>query len=448
MLKSNLEFRTRQPRQPYGFGPATPSQDLAFPAHANMTAAELLTFLPHSIRNADIIYRLVSNGGTRHLLSVIVNTQRLLLMPWSDNTCGATMYKAMNAAGFHNWTVTVHGNWHDKEKATWNEGNLDVGGCRSLSQINGSGSVAPDVPFRSLKVDVRYMPVGYDALDLTRMVQYCVRKSAEVWMYPRDYAALLEHLGGPTTVTSQHHDRAVFKRWADVQLPVPNSILASQGGQTRQRKESTEAHEKAPNRETPSKIAQSALANRSKQTTPAIESEPRTDVRPARRSRKLVGTGEDMNKDVDRDTGNMDNKTYSRPAPKYVAPPETAAEPPHSAIEFTYRREGMAEEGNAFSPYAFGGPRYAPPYRSLRHIGQPHRDDIGGWAENLRWASEQRICFSQHPQAEAWNESPEHMELIAKIRQEEGWASDELITRIGQEQYEEEQELKSRGGTE
>ncbi|KAH9871116.1 hypothetical protein J1614_006690 [Plenodomus biglobosus] len=436
--RPKLELKMQQkPPQPYGFGPAAPSQELPFPAHANLTAAELLTFLPHSIRSADIIYRLVSNGGTRRVLSTMINTQRLLLIQWSNNTCGTTMYKAMNDAGFEGWTVGIHGNWHDLKRGTWDEKNLDVAGCRRPGEIRKKQPAAPDVPFRSLAMDVRQMPRGHDALDLTRMVQYCTCKPKEIWMYPRDYSALLEHLGGPTAVTPQHHDRQVFRRWIDVEPPAANPVFAARGGQTTKKKRSILAQDQASAPETHSPPAVPASASLSMQTARASNQQSSNSVKRRGKLRKQTETRQDVDGDTDMDREMMDYGAYSRPAAKYVAPPEKEVEPPSFAIELALRVEGMADERDRFSPYAFGGPRSTSPYRSLHRISQPDRGDISGWAENLRWASEQRRCFWQSAQAGTWNESPEHMELITKIRRERTWASDELVEHVAQEQYEE-----------
>jgi hypothetical protein len=63
----------------------------------------------------------------------------------------------------------------------------------------------------------------------------------------------------------------------------------------------------------------------------------------------------------------------------------------------------------------------------LHDIKQPDSLDFSGWAENLRWASEQRACFWHTVETEGWNESPEHMDIIARARVQQTWASDELL---------------------
>lgn len=131
---------------------------------------------------------------------------------------------------------------------------------------------------------------------------------------------------------------------------------------------------------------------------------------------------------------------YTPPSAEYVAPPAEATAPDKAAVVRAFNAERMAGETDMFSAYAFGGPRKQPPYRMLHDIEQPHKGDFSGWAENLRWAFEQRTCFYHSMQTERWNESPAHLEFIAQTRQKKVWASEELLEKIIEEQAEEEAE--------
>jgi hypothetical protein len=102
-----------------------------------------------------------------------------------------------------------------------------------------------------------------------------------------------------------------------------------------------------------------------------------------------------------------------------------------STIAQVFKAEGFAGETDPCSAYAFGGPRRTPPYRHLQQIDLPHPWDISGWAENLRWAFEQRVMFAREfPEALDWTESPEHMAHIERKRTERMWASDELLEQL------------------
>ncbi|KAJ4287819.1 hypothetical protein N0V90_012523 [Kalmusia sp. IMI 367209] len=90
-----------------------------------------------------------------------------------------------------------------------------------------------------------------------------------------------------------------------------------------------------------------------------------------------------------------------------------------------------------YDAYAFDeGPRKVPPFRPLRLIREPKFHDTCGWAENLRWVAEQHSTFGET----GWTESPQHMERIAQIRQEQIWASSELVLKTSDEMEEEERD--------
>jgi hypothetical protein len=214
-----------------------------------MTAVEILAFLPNSIDCGDVIYRLISNGGSRKSIHAIINTHRNSQAGWSLNWCGEAMYKTMAGAGYSGWTITRHDQWHDQQKGTWDDSKLDVGDLRTTSD-----EPAEDVAFSRLAENVRAMPEGDDALDLTRMVQYCLQHAKDEWLYPRDYEKLLRSIGGPTPVGKENEDRAVLKRWENKKPPppLPASVqpLQEVEGMTDTRKRSSVARE-TPSNTTP-----------------------------------------------------------------------------------------------------------------------------------------------------------------------------------------------------
>lgn len=210
------ESERRQYRSKASFGDDAPPNTLSFPKRANLTVIEILAFLPNRINCADVVYRMISNGGTRKSIHAIVNTHRDLEAEWSANCCGEAMYKAMQKAGYTKWTITQHNVWHDSRKALWDSNRLDVGDLRPAP-----GPAARSVSFRSLAENVRTMPQGDDTLDLTRMVLYCVQIAEDGWKYPRDYKELLDLLGGPAAVREANTDGAVFRRWENRRPPPP-----------------------------------------------------------------------------------------------------------------------------------------------------------------------------------------------------------------------------------
>ena len=112
--------------------------------------------------------------------------------------------------------------------------------------------------------------------------------------------------------------------------------------------------------------------------------------------------------------------TYSKA--EFVPPPPSQS----SSVTQIFQAEDFASESDPYCAYAFGGP-----YRWLHQIAQPHPWDKSSWAENLRWAFEQRVLFlREHSAAVRWNESPEHMECIEQERTRRVWASDELLDQL------------------
>ncbi|KAF2676013.1 hypothetical protein K458DRAFT_469875 [Lentithecium fluviatile CBS 122367] len=172
-----------------------PSKNLAFPPVANITAVELLTFLPECLMSVDVVYRFASNDATRNVILTIVTTCRVFQKQWSKNTCGNTMYTSIRRAGFEKWTIGVHEEWHADRSAIWNQADPDVAGFRTPSKIHEGGAFPPAILFADL-ANVRQFPVDADALDLSRMVQYCVEHPEEEWAYPNEYGLMLSLLGG------------------------------------------------------------------------------------------------------------------------------------------------------------------------------------------------------------------------------------------------------------
>lgn len=413
----------------HGLGPFAPSANLPFPAGANITVVELLTFLPHSTRCADAVYRFVSNGGTRNTFWSIITTMRDLPEVWNANACGTVIYRAMRDAGYKDWTIVTHDLWHAAIKAIWNEGNLNVSQLRTTAQRWGEAAAA-DVPFKSLAADIRCMPQGHDALDLTRMVRYCVQRPGERWMYPSDYGRLLQRLGGPTSIRKEHYDRAAFKRWEHFAPPPPRQWTRQELERVQEGFDSRGRHTRRPR----TRGDPSAATSRSEEVTPVPEHRPDLRTQPPRIRKQNVEIDMTIEEDDEEDGTNEQYESgYVRKPAEYVSPPEDEAVSVNAiSLDLAFAKEGVVGERDAFSPYAFAGPRRRQPYRMLHEVGLPDPADTSGWAENLRWALEQRACFWHVAETEAWSESPGHMEFIAQTRIRQVWASDELLAELAE----------------
>ncbi|KAF3052356.1 hypothetical protein E8E11_010680 [Didymella keratinophila] len=406
------------------FDDTAPSNTIPFPKQANMTVPEILAFLPNSINCADVIYRMVSNGGTRKTIHAIINTYRNFEAEWSANCCGETMYRIMDKAGYTDWTITKHDLWHNSQRSLWDANKVDVGKLRTASVGDGAGTVS----FRSLAMNVRTMPEGDDALDLTRMVQYCVQNAEDGWGYPKDYEELLDLLGGPVEVRELNTDGAVFRRWEDRKAPPPtprptppppsvglvNSLTQAgrQAGGLR-RKSTAEKRSRTVSPGQGSLLQRVAAKEKERATAEVVVEE---EAMGLVASHSGAGT------------------LYQRGLAEYAPPPPSSPTTRSillSTIAQLLGAEGYAGENDPYSAYAFGGPRRTPPYRHLDQIELPHPWDISGWAESLRWAFEQRVLFAkENPEALKWTESPEHMAYIERMRTQCEWASDELLEQL------------------
>ncbi|KAF1927021.1 uncharacterized protein M421DRAFT_93591 [Didymella exigua CBS 183.55] len=406
------------------FGDTAPSNTIPFPEKANMTIAEILAFFPNSINCVDVIYRMISNGGTRKAIHAIINTFRDFEADWSANCCGEAMYKTMDRAGYIDWTITKHDLWHESRKASWDANRLDVGELR----VAALGVPVGNVSFRGLAENVRTMPEGDDALDLTRMVQYCVQNSEDGWEYPKDYEELLELLGGPTEVREPNVDGAVFRRWENRKAPPPTPRPAPPSAgvellaklkQTRRRVSDPRRRPTAGRRPRTVSPGPGSLMQR----MAAKETAKKT-------TESAVDVGEMSGRRLDESNGTAYRRGLAEYAP-LPSPPGITSTPTSLTVVRIFQAEGPTGETDAYSAYAFGGPRRTPPYRRLEQIELPHPWDASGWAENLRWAFEQRVLFAREfPAVLDWTESPEHMAHIERVRTQRVWASDELLEQL------------------
>ena len=414
------------------FGSNGPSKNLKFPTSANITAVELLTFFPNSIKSTDVVYRFSSNGATRNVIWIIINTCRLLEKDFSQNSCGTAVYNAMRRAGFDGWTFNIHEKWHGPRRATWNESSIDVAGFRTPCEIGEGGELASDFPFADLAVGVWRFPVGSDALDLTRMVEYCVAHPEERWKYPSDYGRLLALIGGPHQVEMEHRDRMAFHRWKDV-VPPPQPSMESRLLQG--------VHSPQPSME--SRLLQgvhSPQILKERSMTRADFSVPQPQSVLVVSSMPLSPTSSRSSKSVHFDNEGLTlegdcyeaievveaqtNEVRLHSIAYWVAPPSYTRDSTLDLIGHDFGEDGCGAP-NAFEPYAFFGPRETPPFRPLHLIGSPELDDLSNWAENLRWAVEQRITFGVA--GEGWDERPEHMSRIAEVRAGQRWVSQEWL---------------------
>lgn len=217
------------------FGDGSPSWNISFP-DGNLTAAEIIAYLPHWLKSVDVINRFVTNGARPIIIAAMVNEFRHQPRgeSFQPNSVGIMMSYAMRRAGYADWTFGTHELWaHESELA---EHNLSVKDFRTprvthpkhihkASRKKTKYNVEPEpVEFKDLALHVKKHPQGADALDLTRCVQYALSHQDEDWLFPDDFQHLLAHLG-PAAITHSHQDRQVFARHDTFASPTKSRLI-------------------------------------------------------------------------------------------------------------------------------------------------------------------------------------------------------------------------------
>ncbi|KAF3041857.1 hypothetical protein E8E12_000656 [Didymella heteroderae] len=208
------------------FGAGSPSWNLSFP-DGNLTAAEILAYLPHWLKSVDVILRLVEHGGRAVIITYLLNKYRI--MPSKDfrpNSTTVMVQYAMRRAGRRNWSIGTRDKFSNDRN--YDENSIYVGDFRpprlthpksastkqksNVDQLARNCAAEP-IPFKDLALHVKEHPSGDDALDLTRCVRYALKHPKEEWLFPTDFVALVKHIGGPLPVTHSHLDRQLFGRY-------------------------------------------------------------------------------------------------------------------------------------------------------------------------------------------------------------------------------------------
>jgi hypothetical protein len=218
------------------FGIGSPSWNLSFPS-GNLTAAEILAYLPHWLKSVDVVDRFVTNGGKSYTIAAIINEFRYLPGDgdaiFRPNSVQIMMSYGMRRAGYEDWTVGTHCDFV-RPNPELEETNLNVQTFRPPRATHPKSAPsgqqarrlkhneeAEPVEFKDLALHVRKHPSGSDALDLARCVAHALAHPDEDWYFPNDFEALVKKLGGPADVTHSHLDWQIFSRRDDYTFPSP-----------------------------------------------------------------------------------------------------------------------------------------------------------------------------------------------------------------------------------
>ena len=214
---SNKQRKPRKGKEKYDKLATAPSIKIGFP-NGNLTAAEIVAYLPNWLKSAPVIRRLILNGFSSCVLQFMINESRDL-SPKGDistNTVMIMMRNAMRRAGFSKWIVQEMYKWRPME---WVAEDLGIDEYQMPPPEIPVEFAPVDVPFKDLARLVKRHPTGADALDLTRCIRHHVNHPDEEWYFPADFESLVDFLGGPLTVRRQHTDEQALQRWERVRRP-------------------------------------------------------------------------------------------------------------------------------------------------------------------------------------------------------------------------------------
>ncbi|KAF2731326.1 hypothetical protein EJ04DRAFT_526242 [Polyplosphaeria fusca] len=229
-----------------------PGANLPFP-HGNITAAEIIAYFPQWLKSWDVVDRLISNHGRTFIFSFMMNEMRRMPKGNIDkNTVfymmrtacmkraeldkkdgsrfkGPAANKGKKNGPRQSWSVNTHQAAPDHDKSS-----LTVTGFRIPRDTHPRGGLAnsynaivPSILFRDLRRDILEPPTGYDALDLTRCIEYAIQNPQMELLFPDHFEQLVNTLGGPMAVQKEHQDHEVFKRWTTRKLNFLKSAKGS-----------------------------------------------------------------------------------------------------------------------------------------------------------------------------------------------------------------------------
>lgn len=199
-----------------------PSENLPLPAGASMTLAEIMTFIPNNLRSVDMIDRVHVSTGKYQQKALANMASAHRQMQVSENMIWHAIKKEMHDEYPQQWSTARH-----QRPATPFPGGLSVTNMRTTEAVINDrlGNAGPrppkpsqpntPIPFARLAENVKHLPVGFDALDLTRCVEWVLRNPAlgAQYMYPTDYATLLGIVGGRAVPAPAHEDAQAIVRW-------------------------------------------------------------------------------------------------------------------------------------------------------------------------------------------------------------------------------------------
>lgn len=221
-----------------------PAPNLDFPV-GNITMCEISAYHPEGIKSWDMIDRLCGSGGSQASYAAMINHFRVMDRgPIGNNSVYRMLKASMNKRAkvepkYNGWTSGVHDDYGNPDG--FDSSSVSVTGFRTPADGKVTFS-APPMPIKDMANGVKIHPAGYDALDLTRAVQYCVSHPDEVWMYPTDYERLVNHIG-PASVQPGHQDNAAISRYTPARTVTGSRTTSSRKRPANRRARKSDADE-------------------------------------------------------------------------------------------------------------------------------------------------------------------------------------------------------------
>jgi hypothetical protein len=202
------------------FGSEAPHDDLRLPQDLPILAVEIITYLPNALRNDAAVLRFVQAGLDQKTLANIVNLHRILptkkfpILP--NSVCKVIENGMRRNSGRRDWTVTKHKKGEFTYNKTWDADDISLNGVRLNCEVSGKGlKPIEGFPFAELahKVNIHPSYRRGDGFMLTRCVQYAAAHPGKGYVFPRDFAYLVEKLDDGRQLHPCHFDAASLSRW-------------------------------------------------------------------------------------------------------------------------------------------------------------------------------------------------------------------------------------------
>lgn len=180
----------------------------------NFTLVEVIALLVNWFKvYPDLAERFLNNGLTSGTHMIILEEHRNIFMLEKDRNRTKDLisdgYRRSMRKINEAWTKAKH-----KKPQGWD------GNALSVNHLtHEKGGKARPIPMKVLMNDIKHLPQGHDAGDLTRALQYAISNqkrgpNAEFldWLFPDDLHTILGHIGY-TTITLNHLDEAAVARF-------------------------------------------------------------------------------------------------------------------------------------------------------------------------------------------------------------------------------------------